>query len=131
MFIDQLSKNEKQALMSVLVDISKADGSLAEAEIEFLTSYAKENEIELDLDCIPSIKDACNEISSPKGKIIAIQEIVKLAIVDGHYDESERTGAITISELLQLPLTKFEEIESWVLDGEHWVNRGIQMLAEA
>ncbi len=131
MFVNQLSQSEKQSLMSVLVYISKADGNLAEAEIEFLTSYANENEIELDFDDATSIEDACNEIISPKAKIITIQEIVKLAISDGHYDESERAGAIVISKLLQLPLSKFEEIESWVLDGEHWVNRGIKMLAEA
>ena len=131
MFINQLSNKEKKALMSLLIDISKADGNLTESEIEFLTAYAKENEMELDFNETPSISEACNDIVSSKGKIIAIQEIIKLALVDGHYDDSERTGAIAISEFLRLPLSKFEEIESWVLDGEHWVNRGIQMLAEA
>ncbi|WP_220769229.1 TerB family tellurite resistance protein [Shewanella sp. MBTL60-007] len=131
MFINQLSKNEKQALMSLLVDISKADGNLADSEINFLTAYAEENNIELNLSETPSISEVCNKIESKKGKVVAIQEIIKLAIVDGNYDDSERSGAMTISELLKLPLSKFEEIESWVLDGEHWVNRGIQMLADA
>ncbi|MFS1418969.1 TerB family tellurite resistance protein [Vibrio splendidus] len=131
MFINQLSNTEKKALMSLLVDISKADGNLSDAEIDFLNAYASENDIELNISNTASIAEACGEINSQKGKVVAIQEIVKLAIVDGQYDESERTGAIAISQLLQLPISKFEEIEAWVLDGEHWVNRGIQLLAEA
>lgn len=131
MFINQLSNTEKKALMSLLVDISKADGNLSDAEIDFLNAYASENDIELNISNTPSIAEACGEINSHKGKVVAIQEIVKLAIVDGHYDESERAGAIAISQLLHLPISKFEEIEAWVLDGEHWVNRGVQLLAEA
>lgn len=133
MFINLLSSIEKKALMSLLVNISKADGNLSDSEIDFLKTYASENNIEFNIDNkgVPTIEDACCEINSHKGKVVAIQEIIKLAIVDGHYDESERAGAIFISELLHLPLSKFEEIEAWVLDGEHWVSRGVQLLAEA
>lgn len=131
MFVDQLPDNEKQALMSLLVDISKADGELAKSEIRFLSEYASEHGVHLDLEKDISISDACNAIESNKGKVVALQEIVKLAIVDGHYDESEKKGVIAISGMLKISLTKFEEIEKWVLDGQKWVNQGFQMLNEA
>lgn len=131
MFVDQLSENEKQALMSLLVNISKADGHLAESEIAFLSAYSKDNGILLDVDEGVSISDACNAIGSKKGKVIAIQEIVKLAIVDGHYDKAERKGAIAISEMFNISIAKFEKIEKWVLDGQQWVSQGFQMLNEA
>lgn len=131
MFVDQLSNNEKQALMYLLVDISKADGDLAESEVSFLSTYSSEHGVHLDLEKDVSISNACNAIESGKGKVVALQEIVKLAIVDGHYDDSERKGAIVISEMLNVDLAKFEEIEKWVLDGQQWVNQGFQMLDKA
>ena len=131
MFVKQLAKDEKQALMSLLVDISKADGSLAESEVEFLSAYSIENGIELNLEEEISLSEACKSIESKKGKIVALQEIVKLAIVDGHYDEAERKGALTIAEMIGIPATKFEEVEKWVLDGQQWVSKGFQMINEA
>lgn len=131
MFVDQLIEEEKKALMALLIDISKADGNLAEQEIEFLSAYSAENGIALNLDQDISLPNACGLIESNKGKIVAIQEIVKLAIVDGHYDEAERKGALAIAEMLGIPLAKFQEVEKWVLDGQQWVSQGVQMINEA
>lgn len=131
MFVDQLMEAEKRALMSLLIDISKADGDLAEQEINFLSAYSTENGIALNLEQYISLPDACDLIKSNKGKIIVIQEIVKLAIVDGHYDEAERKGALAIAEMLGVQLAKFQEVENWVLDGKQWVSKGLHMINEA
>ena len=131
MFVDQLREDEKKALMSLLIEISKADGDLAEQEIEFLSAYSAENKIALNLDQDVSLPDACSLIKSNKGKIVAIQEIVKLAIVDGYYDEAERKGALAIAEMLGIQLVKFQEIEKWVLDGQQWVAQGLQMINDS
>lgn len=131
MFVDQLMETEKRALMSLLIDISKADGDLAEQEINFLSAYSTENGIALNLEQYISLPDACDLIKSNKGKIIVIQEIVKLAIVDGHYDEAERKGALAIAEMLGVQLAKFQEVENWVLDGKQWVSKGLHMINEA
>jgi len=130
MFVDQLAEDEKQALMYLLLDISKADGALDKLEVEFLSAYALENGVELNLEEEISILDACKSLKSKKGKIVALQEIVKLAIVDGHYDEAERNGALIISKMLDIPITQFEEIEKWVLEGQEWVYKGFQMITE-
>jgi hypothetical protein len=51
-------------------------------------------------------------------------------LVDGHYDEAEKKGALMIANLLQLPTEKFEEIESWVIEGQKWMLKGEEMLIE-
>ena len=128
MFVDLLEHKEKDALMMLLVDIAKADGSIDESEMDFLAKYANEHGVELDLKKSVSISDACRQISSQKAKVVTIQEIVKLAIVDGYYGDAEKAGAMAIAEMLGIENDKFEEIEKWVLDGQRWVQQGVQML---
>jgi len=35
---------------------------------------------------------------------------------------------MAIAEMLGIESDKFEEIEKWVLDGQKWVQQGVQML---
>jgi len=128
MFVDLLEQKEKDALMMLLVDIAKADGRVDESEKDFLSKYAKEHGVELNLEKNVSITDACCQISSQKAKVVTMQEIVKLAIVDGNYDDAEKAGAMAIAEMLGIDSDKFKEIEKWVLDGQQWVQYGVKML---
>jgi len=59
MFVDLLEHKEKDALMMLLVDIAKADGSIDESEMGFLEKYANEHGVELDLKKSVSISDTC------------------------------------------------------------------------
>lgn len=129
MFIDILDNSEKNALMSLLVSISKADGEVSAEEEQFLVSYASENGVELDMTCNKSIEDLCSQIQSNQGKVVTVQELIKLAIIDGHYDPAERKGAAFISSQLGLSEDKFISIEEWVIDGQKWVERGYQLLS--
>ena len=128
MFVDLLEQKEKDALMMLLVDIAKADGTIDDSEIDFLSKYANEHGVDLDLEKKIPIADVCRQINSQKAKVVTMQEIVKLAIVDGNYDEAEKAGAKTIAEMLDIESVKFKEIEKWVLDGQQWVQRGVAML---
>ena len=128
MFVDQLEVEEIKALMLLLVDIAKADSELDEAETDFLSAYAAENQVELDLEKEISLVDACKLFTTRKGKIVALQEIVKLAIVNGHYDQAERQGVAAIAEMLSIESKKVEEVEEWVVAGQQWVSQGYQII---
>ena len=130
MFVMQLTLDERQALMSLLVSIAKADGRLNEMEKEFLNYYAKANSINLNLDEEISIDDACKLIKTQKGKIIALQEIIKIAFADGQYDENEKKGVRIIAQNFGVSESKLQEIEEWVQDGEEWANRGLELIKE-
>jgi len=131
MFVMQLTLDERQALMSLLVSIAKADGKLNEMEKEFLKYYAKANSINLNLDEEISIDDACKLIKTQKGKIIALQEIIKIAFADGQYDENEKKGVRIIAQNFGVSESKLQEIEEWVQDGEEWANRGLELIKES
>ena len=131
MFVMQLTLDERQALMSLLVSIAKADGKLNEMEKEFLKYYAKANSINLNLDEEISIDDACKLIKTQKGKIIALQEIIKIAFADGQYDENEKKGVRIIAQNFGISESKLQEIEDWVQDGEEWANRGLELIKES
>ena len=130
MFVNILSSEEKKVLFQLLLAIAKADGSLPKEEIDYLSAYAAEYSIDFDLNMEPDLEQACSQLRSFKSKVVAIQEIVKIALVDGHYDDAEKKGALMIANLLQLSTEKFEEIESWVIEGQKWVLKGEEMLIE-
>jgi len=130
MFVNILSSEEKKAIFQLLLAIARADGNLPKEEIDYLSAYAAEYSIHFDLNMEPNLEQACSQLRSFKSKIVAIQEIVKIALVDGHYDDAEKKGALIIANLLQLPTEKFEEIESWVIEGQKWVLKGEEMLIE-
>ena len=131
MFVELLDKNEKNALVQLIVSIAKADGNVSQEEVDFLTAYANENDVVVDLNKEIDLTAACSAINSYEGSVVAIQEIVKMALSDGHYDESERRGAAAIAEMLNLTSDKFLEIENWVVDGQKWLVRGEELLTQS
>lgn len=131
MFVDMLSKDEKQGLVQLITFIAKADGDITEEEMSFLSNYASEYNMPFDIDAEVSLESACAQIGTEGSKIVALQEIIKMALSDGEYDIEERKGAFAISEMLSLSKEKFEEVESWVIEGHNWVHRGEEMVAQA
>lgn len=131
MFVDVLSKEEKKGLISLLACIAKMDGNISDQERDFLKSYSEEHSVEIDLSSEINLESACSLMKSEKSKVVAIQEIIKIAISDGHYDSAERQGAFAISEMLSMPPETFSKIESWVIQGQRWVQAGEEMVETA
>jgi tellurite resistance protein len=131
MFVDVLAKEEKEGLISLLTCIAKIDGEISEQEIKFLTEYSKEHSVQIDLKSEIELEAACSLIKSDKSKVVAIQEIIKIAISDGDYDSSERQGVFAISKMLLMSPELFYRIESWVIQGQRWVQAGEEMVATA
>lgn len=128
MFVDVLSSDEKVGLVKLLTVIAKADGNISKEERDFLSSYSTMHGVTVDFDLDCRLNDACSLLKTHKAKIVAMQEIVKMALVDGQYDTSERSGALAIAKQLSLSQESFEEIENWVFEGQRWVQKGEEML---
>lgn len=131
MFVDILSNEEKTGLFELLVAIAQADGDISKEENKFLRNYATENNINHDIHDTINLAESCSLIKTPKAKIIALQEVIKIALSDGHYDNEERKGALAISNILSLAPEKFYEIENWVIEGQSWVKKGEKIVASA
>lgn len=130
MFVNFLSSEEKKSLFQLILAIARADGDISIKEIDYLSAYADEYNIDFSPNMESNLEQVCSQLRSFKSKVVAIQEIVKIALVDGHYDEAEKRGALMIANLLQLPTEKFQEIENWVIEGQKWVLKGEEMLVE-
>lgn len=131
MFVDILSNEEKFGLLQLITAIAQADGEISHEEEVFINSYANEHGISFNINSEIDISSACSSINTPKAKIIALQEIIKMALIDGHYANEERNGALAISNMLSLSSEKFNEIEEWVIQGQSWVKKGEEMLSSA
>jgi uncharacterized tellurite resistance protein B-like protein len=131
MFVEILSLTEKEALMQLLACVAQADGKITEEEERFLAGYADEHCITVDLGKRYEIRETCSKIASPQGKVVALQELIKLALADGHYDTAEQTGVQAIADQLAVSSQKVQEIEEWVIEGQRWIHRGEQMVAQA
>lgn len=130
MFVDRLSNQEKQYLLTLLINIAEADGNICPDERDFVAGYAAENDIPFDLDSPRgSLLETCAKITAYSAKIVTLQELVKIAICDGHYSGAERAGIAAIARLLELGEEKVLEIEQWVGEGHAWLNRGESLLA--
>ena len=128
MFVDILTYEEKEALFQLIASIAKADDNFTEEETDYLSIYAQDNGVIFDINSDINTEQACSKLQSHNAKTVAIQEIIRIAVVDGHYDDSERLAIVAIADLLEMDLDKFEEIENWVIEGQNWVERGENML---
>lgn len=129
MFVDILSNEEKFGLIQLIAAIAQSDGKITNEEEVFINNYANEHGIVFDINSNIDISGACSSIKTPKAKVVALQEIIKMALVDGHYADEERNGALAISNMFSLSLEKFNEIEEWVIQGQSWVKKGEEMIA--
>lgn len=132
MFVEMLSVSEKECLMHLLIAIASADGDVTDSERQFLIAYAAENNVPFDFNQSPMVlEDACKGLASGPTKVVVLQELVKIALVDGVYDESERRGMVTIASLLGVGSDLLTAIETWVVDGKKWLEAGLKMVSDS
>lgn len=124
------SKNEAVAFTQLLVFIAKADGKITTEEVDFLNDYSCKAGLDWkDLGEKP-LEEILPEFTTFSSKIDVIQELVKLAMIDGNYSEEERAGVKKIALLLSLPETKVIAVEDWVQRGLEWIAEGLALKNE-
>jgi len=128
MFTDKLSKTEKNSLVQLLTFVARSDGKLAEQEWQFLNRFCQDNGLVYDINEEFDLDHTCARINSNPAKVITMQQVVKMALIDGEYDDHERQTAAEIALKLQMDIEQFKEIERWVLDGYEWHKKGEAMV---
>lgn len=131
MFAERLSDKEKQSLVQLLTFVARSDGYLAKQEWHFLNRFCDENGLVYDINEECDLNQVCDCFVDKKSKIIAMQHVIKMAVIDGKYEDAERQIAAEISNCLNLDIDSFYQIERWVLDGVEWHKAGERMIAEA
>jgi tellurite resistance protein len=118
------SKNEVTAFMQLLVLIAKADGKITKEEIDFLNDYSNNTGLDWKELKEISLEEILSEFKTFSSKIEVMQELVKLAMIDGDYSDEEKAGVKEIAHILSLPESKVIAIEDWVRRGLEWIAEG-------
>lgn len=95
MYLNLLKEKEKELFIGLAYDFAAADGNYSDDEKLIINGYCQEMNISFEQKSMvkPAI-DIVREISedsSKQVKKVFIFELIGLAIVDGYYDENERT----------------------------------------
>lgn len=129
MFIERLTEHQRRALAHLMVTVAVVDGRLHIREREFIAGYLQRCAIEEDLIDDPQpVEVACAAFDSYAARVVALQELLRLAWIDLDFDETERAQIAFLATVMEVPAEVLEMVEQWVLDGYDWLLRGEAML---
>ena len=129
---DRLSQTQKRMLMELLISLAKADGKIVELERNVLQDYAALLGVSMnDLDGDFELSELTPYFESPESRVIAIEELCRLARLDGDFAEDERAAILDVAEAMDISPDLVSRIDEWVLDGLRWVGRGEELIDEA
>lgn len=130
MFADRLNQEESEALVELLVFIAHADGRLDPEEVAFIEAFARARGVTARIDSPPAdLEQATARLRGRAAQVVALQELVRIGLCDGRFDEAERRGVERIAAACGLEPEIVPQTETWVRDGLAWVGRGEAMLA--
>lgn len=127
--LERLNENEQRALMELMVYMAKADGRVEEVEAILLEQYAgifAMDLTELEGDFGP--EELAPHFDSPESRIIVLQELLRLAHLNGVFNTDEQSAMLEVASLLGVPLDLLREVETWVVEGIQWTLRGEKLL---
>lgn len=130
--LDQLTTNEQVALLELLIHLAKADGTIEDIENEILEQYA--DLVEVDFSSLNGdlpLEEILPQFESPTSKIIAVQELLRLAHLDDYFHDDEKATIREVAARLGVSDALLQKVETWVVDGLNWMWRGEEILEEA
>jgi uncharacterized tellurite resistance protein B-like protein len=130
--LDQLSPREQRVLLELLIYTAKSDGRVRDIEAEILHQYADLTEVDFDdIDGDLKPETLVPQLESPTSRVIVLQELLRMAHLDGAFNDEERSSIVDIAAMMKVPMQLLQALEEWVVDGLRWVWRGDELLEEA
>lgn len=133
--IERLSREEKQALLELMACLARVDGRIRDIERELLAGYAELFHIQMaDISChcdADALDTLAAQFQRPESRVIVLQELLRLAHIDGHFKKDEKSLIIQVATLMGVPHEFLKKIDDWVLDGIEWTLRGERLLEKA
>lgn len=128
MFVDQLSPEQKSALISLFTFVARADGRLDGKEWRYLNRFCEIHGLTYDINEELVLSEICKPFLLHKSKMIALVETVKMALSDLEYGESEQSCLKEIVKCMALDDDIFSTLNQWALDGLQWSQRGADLV---
>lgn len=132
MFAELLTREEQEALLSLLVHIAKADGEIDERERAVLLAMAET--VGKSLDQAMSLagglrlEDICTRFAREKAKRIALVELLNIAMTDRVLSADEEAGVHRVATLMGLSRDVVISLQQWVTRGISWKAEGDVLL---
>ena len=107
-------------------------GVVEDIENEILEQYA--DLVEVDFDSLNGelpLEEILPQFESPTSKLIALQELLRLAHLDGYFSDDEKKSIREVADRLGIPTDLLQKVDTWVVDGLNWMWRGEELLEEA
>jgi len=116
--INSLSKDEKIAVMYLLNAISRADGKVEQAELDYLQYFTEEHHLVLDEELfkLQKLDQLCADIKSPEAKLFALEQVISISICDNNYHDTERKAALFLANMLGIAQSEFLLIEQTMIE---------------
>ncbi len=129
MFLRDLNQEEKKAFLSLAFKIIKCDGCLAQEEKERIEEIRVETGLFTETELMDkSIEELVNIFSSKESKKSALIEAVRLAYIDGEYDNQEQKILRAMALGFGFNEKEAMEIENWVLDLNKLIEKGKEII---
>ncbi len=129
--IDRLNSDERVAMMELLAYLAKTDGKMTDVNQEVLREYAELLEVdpsEIDSDLTP--EELVPQFQRPASRVVVLQEVFRLANLDGVFTIGEESAILDIASLMGFPMEFVQRVEQWVLDGLEWTLAGEKLIEE-
>jgi uncharacterized tellurite resistance protein B-like protein len=129
---DHLTPHQKRMLMELLVTLAKADGVVEQLESEVIEDYAELLDVGLEeVGGGFSVADLAPHFDTPMSRVTAIQELCRLARLDGNFAKLERDTILDVGRHFGFSPEFVGEIDAWVVEGMRWVAHGDTLVERA
>lgn len=113
----KLTIDERQAFLLLSKGLSYADGQFSEEESHTLNALCVEMGI---IDTgeefrQEDIKNICKTFNTNTSKLLAIAELISLAIIDGKIKHKEMEFLDNVREIFNVKRNVFDELEKWAI----------------
>ncbi len=127
--LERLNHDEQRALMELMVYVAKADGKVEAIETVLLEQYPYLLEIDLtEVEGDFSPEELAPQFDSAEDRIIALQELLRLAHLTGVFNTDEQSAMLDVASVFGMPINLLRELEAWVVEGIQWTLRGEELL---
>lgn len=128
----KLTKEQRKALMELLIHLARSDGRVDDVEKNLLYQYAHFNGVEsCALHNDRTLKELVAPFESPASRVVVMAELLRLSHAHGFFADEETSAIVDVAALLGVPMDLLARIEEWVVDDLELEDRADELLAEA
>ena len=135
MFAENLTTEEKGAMLRLMAFIVAADGEVKPQEVAYIDSVASAVSVSAtgvfhEIEGV-ELRTICGEFERDKAKRIVLMEVISSALSDGVMHPTEMEGIKAIASLMEIDSASVDSLVAWARDGIVWRDRGEKLLGLA